>query len=296
MRRLSDERGQTMVLTVLFVTAMLGMAALVLDLGSWFRDQRDLQAEADAAALAGAQALPDSSRASGLAAEYVRKNTGANPSVTFPTSYSIRVRLNRDNPGFFSKAAGVDSVNVKAVATARSFVPTSARWAAPFGVDEREPGLSCKPPPCVGEQVRLELDKVGPGAFRILNIDGSHGGVGSQTLSTWILSGFAGWMPVDDWYYSDPGTRYNATDIEAAMQSRIGTELLFPVYRKTHAQGAGFEYEVIGWVGIHLTGFNFHGSKDSWIEGSFTRVIWEGIDSAPGDSVDFGARSIELIE
>jgi Flp pilus assembly protein TadG len=60
MNRFRSERGQAMVLTTLFIVALLGMAALVLDLGTWFRSQRDLQAVADAAALAGAQEQPDS--------------------------------------------------------------------------------------------------------------------------------------------------------------------------------------------------------------------------------------------
>ena len=54
-RRRNDERGQTFVLTVIFMAMLLGMAALVLDVGSWFREKRQLQSTADAAALAGAR-------------------------------------------------------------------------------------------------------------------------------------------------------------------------------------------------------------------------------------------------
>ena len=41
------------------------------------------------------------------------------------------------------------------------------------------------------------------------------------------------------------------------------------------AQGAGFDYEVIGWVGWHLTGYSIGGKGKLF--GSFTRVIWDGI-------------------
>ena len=41
-----SQRGQATVLTLVFITALLGMAALVLDVGSWFRAQRDTQAAA----------------------------------------------------------------------------------------------------------------------------------------------------------------------------------------------------------------------------------------------------------
>ncbi len=60
MRNANDSRGQATVMTVVFMTILCGMAALVLDVGSWYRADRAIQAEADAAALAGAQALPES--------------------------------------------------------------------------------------------------------------------------------------------------------------------------------------------------------------------------------------------
>ncbi len=60
---LRDERGQAAVLALVFLTALLGMAALVLDIGAWYRADRDVQATADAAALAGAQAPPAASAA-----------------------------------------------------------------------------------------------------------------------------------------------------------------------------------------------------------------------------------------
>ena len=46
-----SERGQSTVLTLVFLTVLLGMAALVLDVGSWYRTKRAEQSTADAAAL-----------------------------------------------------------------------------------------------------------------------------------------------------------------------------------------------------------------------------------------------------
>ncbi len=60
MNRLRNDRGQAAVLTVIFLVALLGAVAMVLDVGSWFRAQRATQSAADAAALAAAQALPES--------------------------------------------------------------------------------------------------------------------------------------------------------------------------------------------------------------------------------------------
>src|SRR3712207_4628142 len=71
------ERGQSLVLTLMFVTVLIGMAAAVLDVGSWYRADRKLQANADAAALAGAQELPASPAAAQAAAlDYADDNDG----------------------------------------------------------------------------------------------------------------------------------------------------------------------------------------------------------------------------
>ena len=70
-----DERGQAIVLMTLSLVVIMGMAALVLDVGNWFHTKRRLQGTADAAALAGAQLLPnDSSGAQSQALAYANKN------------------------------------------------------------------------------------------------------------------------------------------------------------------------------------------------------------------------------
>ena len=72
-----DSRGQALVMTLVFLTVLLGSAAMSLDVGSWYHSKRQLQAKADAAALAGAQALPESTAdAQSLAVEYADKNGG----------------------------------------------------------------------------------------------------------------------------------------------------------------------------------------------------------------------------
>ncbi|MGH3032023.1 MAG: pilus assembly protein TadG-related protein, partial [Gaiellaceae bacterium] len=129
--------GQAAVLTVIFMTVLLGMAAAVLDVGSWYRADRQLQATVDAAALAGAQALPESAGdADALAREYAEKNGGGLQDVSFSTTViandTIEITGERAAPGFFAKLFGVDSVQVHATAKARSGVLANARWAAPI--------------------------------------------------------------------------------------------------------------------------------------------------------------------
>jgi hypothetical protein len=297
MTGIRSERGQALVLTTLFVAALLGLAALVIDVGSWFRAQRDTQAIADAAALAGVQELPyDVAAARALAVQYTSKNGGENPDVSFPSVDRIKVEVRRDAPGFFASVFGVNSVNVGGKATARAFLPAEARWAAPIGVDEKHPLISgCNPLPCFKQQTTLDLQKTGPGAFRLLNIDGSKGGTGPGTLAEWMLKGYDGFMPLG-WYYSDPGAKFNSSQMQSALAARVGDEVLFPIYAETKGQGANFQYKVIGWIGFVITDFEARGNSGT-LEGYFTRVIWEGIETSSGSaSPDYGVRAIELIE
>src|SRR5688572_11361917 len=174
----SRESGQVVVLLLTFLVVLLGIAAAAIDVGSWYRADRALQSTVDAAALAAAQALPDDpGGATVLAAEYGDKNGGGLDTVTVTTAVAgndtVVVTGKRSAPGFFSKVLGVDSVEVHARASARAGTLEEARWAAPFGVDEQHPMLQCEPTPCFEQQTQLDLDKLGPGAFRIINIDGS---------------------------------------------------------------------------------------------------------------------------
>jgi hypothetical protein len=299
MKRLSEERGQALVLTTIFCAALLGMAALVLDVGHWYRSKRDLQAIADAAALAGAQALPENpGQANAIAIQYAHDNGGPTPTVTFTSKFvpndTIHVEVSRNEPGFFSKVFSIDTVNIGSRATARTAGLGAAQYAAPFGVDYRHPMLQCKPDPCQ-DTTELDLQKVGPGAFRVLNIDSSRGGTGTQILADWILKGYGGLMPVNQWYYADSGAKFNNSNVADAMNIRIGDELLFPVYDDVQAQGTNFQYHVIGWAGFLVTGFQGNGNSGK-IFGHFTRYIAQGIQGGPPPTDGFGTWNVQLIE
>jgi hypothetical protein len=295
-----SERAQSLVITLVFMTALIGMAAAVLDVGSWYRAHRKLQANADAAALAGAQELPSSTaEAQSTALAYADRNDGGleAKNVRFRSDVNandtIEVTTERPAPGFFAKLFGLDSVEVRAKAVARTGVLGRARWAAPVAVDWQHDMLQCQ---CWGEETTLDFLKVGPGAFRLINIDSTHGGTGPQDLGLWIREGLDAWMDKDRWYYSDPGIKPNSSHIKSALDFRDETELLFPVYNETRAQGAGFEYYVIGWAVFHVTGYEIRGSKDSRLHGWFEDMIWEGIQSGTAGDEGFGARAVTLME
>ena len=102
-------------------------------------------------------------------------------------------------------------------------------------------------------------------------------------------------MPLG-WYYSDPGSKFNSGGRAVrARRQGSGRELLFPVYRGTRGSGSNFEYEVIGWVGFHLTGFDDRRQVGK-LYGSFTRIIWDGIQSESSTGTTSALASISLVD
>jgi len=301
MNRYDNQRGQTMVLSLLFMVALMAVATGVLDVGSWYRTHRHTQATADAAALAAAQELPEeTATATSMAVDYGDRNDGgvAAQDVVLTsavmTNDTVKVTARKNAPVFLSRLFGFKNLTARASATARVGVLGSARYAAPIGVDLLHPMLQCEPLPCFNQTTQLDLEKTGPGAFRLINIDGSRGGTSPQILGDWLRNGYDGYMPIN-WYFSDPGAKFDSSHIQGALDDRIGSDLLFPVYSDIRGGGSNFQYEVIGWVGFHLTGFDARGNSGK-LDGWFTHVIWEGIYSEHATGDDFGARSVSLVE
>ena len=137
-RGLAAEGGQAIVLVVVSLVVLLGMAALVIDIGYAYYAHRSLQASADAAALAGAQELPDASRAQLIAQQYTAGDGQKNDRPDIDgVSTTITTKCITSIPGcdpvnaivvvetaptktFFAGVLGINAFNVKATSTACS--------------------------------------------------------------------------------------------------------------------------------------------------------------------------------
>jgi hypothetical protein len=320
MSRNESQRGQATVITVLFMTVLIAMAAAVLDVGSWYRADRALQATVDAAALAGAQALPENPvQAEVLALEYANKN-GGNVEVTeisiTSTTFgpdTITVDAKAPAPGFFSRIFGIDSVTVGARAKARAGGISQAKYVAPIVVHENtvltkgvcKKGLDT--PSCAEFELSYDHLKKGggsgkggdpdaSGSFGFINLTG-EGGVGSNELGDWILNGLDAYMPLGK-YNTSTGNPFSSNNIKGALEKRLGENpvLLFPIYKVITGTGDNAEYVIIGWVSFHITGMNLAGNNEK-IKGWFEEVIWDGIltESGPG-SLLTGVKAVELVE
>jgi Flp pilus assembly protein TadG len=113
-------RGQTLVLITIFMTALLGMAAMAVDVGSWYQDKRHLQNDADAAALAGAANIPLGTATTTATATFnTNKLTNETVQVTMPAADTVTVKTTYAAPTFFAKLFGKSSATITATATAK---------------------------------------------------------------------------------------------------------------------------------------------------------------------------------
>jgi Flp pilus assembly protein TadG len=138
------QRGQSLPLTVLFIVALLGIAALAVDGGTWYQARRSAQSAADAAALAGASQLPAGwSYAQTAATSEFTTNKKSGDSASYANvtvnaaNDSVKVTVTRPSPAYFSKVFGIGSANISATATATvlSYTKvTSTGQVMPWGV------------------------------------------------------------------------------------------------------------------------------------------------------------------
>ena len=149
--RLGAQRGQVLVVLVLVVPMMLGISAIVVDVGRIFVERRSLQQAADAAALAAAQRLPGqpAMRHARAPSPHRRRVQGEQPrrrggpalpacdAVTTSNCYRIlgpaaspdrvEVIVTENVPTLFGGIFGKKSFDVKARAVAARFAHTEVQ-------------------------------------------------------------------------------------------------------------------------------------------------------------------------
>jgi hypothetical protein len=308
--RVRRQEGQVMVLTAVFMVGAVGLAGLVIDVGSWFRAQRLSQSTVDAAALAGAQALPGgTTSARSIATDYAGKNGGVEGvTVSFKTRYApndtITVSKSGPAPGFFSNLFGIKSVTVSAHASAISELPPSALGVAPIAVRIDHPMLSRPGCPCFNVPTTIALGKKTdtnanhvPGAFGLVDLAGNNGNSGSSDLGDWITNGYNHYLALGN-YFSDTGAKFDSSQIQGALVGRYGSDLLFPIYDSLAGTGSNASYHVVGWAAFHLTLSQPSGSSGT-LSGWFDRVVWEGIAPAgapPQNMPDLGVHTVALVD
>jgi len=120
-----DESGQALVLFVVSLAVLMGLLALVVDVGAWLGTHQKLQSIADGAALAAVEQPPpvDTSSITAGTSATVTLNTSNPNAAGLPTTASATAT--DAAPIIFGGVVGISSFNESATATAQS-LPVSA--------------------------------------------------------------------------------------------------------------------------------------------------------------------------
>jgi Flp pilus assembly protein TadG len=297
--RSRDESGQVFVFLAVILTGLVGMAALVVDVGSWYQAQRKLQTAADAAALTGAQELPlNLTLARDTALEYAQINYAGipAPNVTFPDAGTIDVVADADTPGIFAPVlnAAFKLVTVHAEAQAKVLAPLELKNVAPIAVHE-DYACIVTDPSCFGQTVTMDFgadDVLDPtkSKFGLLDLDRS-GSAGAGDMKDWIEDGYPGYLPIDTDYPEANGHKHG---IKNELDDAIGRTLFVPVFDTASASTG---YHIIGWAAFVIDEIVTWKTDSHVLKGHFVTYI--ATDLAAGNTLpdpddDFGVHVITL--
>jgi hypothetical protein len=304
--RMCGESGQAFVFVAVILTGLIGMSALVVDVGSWYRADRKLQTAADAGALAGAQELPlNESGAQTIAKQYAQTNYAGIPTPDVKTeTYKIHVKAKADTPGIFAPVlnSAFKIVTVRAEAEAQVSAPEKLKDVAPIGV-HKDYACIVTNPSCFGKTVTMDFeddDALDPtkSKFGLLDLDRS-GGAGAGDMKDWFANGHPDALPIDTFY---PPANGEKNGIKKQLDDAVAAHrvLLFPVFDLAQSPDG---YHVIGWAAFVIDEVVKWGGVDKpgnhVLKGHFVTFI--ATDLAAGNTItdpskDFGVHVITLTQ
>lgn len=273
-----NEEGAIAVMVALLMVVLLGVAALVVDLGMVYAERAQLQNGADAAALAIAQdcSLGNCGNPASTARELANQNSNDGASAAAPvlTGNTVTVRtstLTKDGATavrhWFAPVLGIDATAVSAVAKASWGSPSKASVfpftapkcmfdAAPSGESATEIWIT-KDSTCTGANGATL-----PGAFGWLDEDDKKSCRAS--------------VDIDQVIEGDPG--------KSAPQNCDGLDgsaILLPVYVSKSGNGNNVDYVIDGFAAFRVTAHSWPSALKSepgcnhcaGIKGRFIRLV-----------------------
>jgi Flp pilus assembly protein TadG len=133
----NQKRGFVIVMTAAMLAALVGLTALVVDLGLLYATRVKLTNLADAAALAGVQELPRNNGAAyASASEYAQLNgkTGDRVDIRVLNGTTVAVKATRTVPLMFAGIFGLATCDVSGAAAARVNPVSRLTGTVPFGL------------------------------------------------------------------------------------------------------------------------------------------------------------------
>lgn len=297
LKLLRNEKGSVVVLVALSITALLGFAALAIDIGNLYVNKAQAANAADAAALAGARDLPiGAGQAIDRANEYGRMNLNAEDTIQAAVnsdSTIITVTVTRKVPLIFASVFNLQSSNVSAVSRASNQVVTGVIGAVPFSVEKQN---------FIFNTLYVLKDGGGSGS------DGDYGalalgGTGASVYNYNILNGYEDKLSVGQWVDTEPGNmsgptsdgvRYRISEDPYATFDTVKPDspriIIVPIIDNLDVNGRQ-PVQIVGFGAFFLEGVGGSGNNN-YVTGRFIRLY---ISADQGSGTDYGLRNVRLI-
>lgn len=322
------ESGQSLLIVVFAMTALLGVTATVADLGVAYVKTEQTQTAADAAVLAGGMKLPiktgdtaGQAQAIATAREYLTKNGVQNTDAATVTLgdisdgayHSIYVRQPAESQTAFARIFGIENVTFWRQAEAKVVPCAALSDLVPLSIQEST--LSSIIANGTSQHAILKYgektDDVNNGAFGAVDLDGVKGG-GANDYTNWLANGYQSKLTIGTELPIEPGNmtgptyagiveRYNActhypSDGGCSLTKYVDDcprVMKVPVIVFTDS--SHHYVRVVGFAAFVLEDYTTYADKGC-VVGSYVNMV--NVGSADGDltgtSDSFGVYSLVL--
>lgn len=295
-----NERGNVLVLAVAALSIIIVMFGLVIDGGHLYMTKSHLQKTANAAALSGAQEIPNESAAVHKVVNEVLTSHNETSSLLDSNieGNELHVEVGRDVPLFFASLFGQESLPVEVEAKAGLAPLAEGVGAVPLGIDESTSLV-------YGEKYDLKVDSGDSeaGNFGVLALEGP----GAQNYEQSLTDGYQESLAIGDIIPTQTGniagpTRRgiehrinNCPYPEGEYQHRDCPRVMLVIVYQPHEKSTNQlrSIKVTGFAYFYVT--DRMGNNDDSISGIFIRRAGPGTTS-PSTPPDRGAYAIKLTE
>jgi Flp pilus assembly protein TadG len=308
MQRMKDERGAVGVVVAILMVPLLGFAAIAVDAAALWTQRLQLQAGADAGALAIAHDCARGATLCGTplstAQQLANGNVNLSPAtatVSALSSSQVTVSNSGVRDYWFAPVLGYESSTIVAQATATWGAPTGGTAVLPLTFSYCE---------FLAQTGGLLTGGLVPSSItqRTIYFTKSSGVAGCTGPSNNVVPGGFGWLTVNSGtcnttsaiagvFPSDPGNSVPSSCSTGSFAALQNKTVLLPIFDQAYSSGSNASYRVYGYAAFQITGYHF-GGQYSWnapcsgngrcIQGYFTRYV----DDA--ETFDFGSTAPNL--
>lgn len=323
-----NEDGNVLIIVVISMVMILGMLALVIDLGLAYLSTGEQQKAADAAVYSSGRLLPIETgnltkinQIKNSAINYANLNGFENLTqddiilgkVSNGQYTEIRVTVDESVPMYFAKIFGIDFLDLSRTAVAKLSPVIRTTGVVPIGLTKDEIENRITSNNLTHVTLKYGVHSGSTSFFGALDLDGKGGGASDYRI--WIAQGYAGEISVGDILLEESGNmvgptyqgfeeRYDACTHFGALSGGPGCtvenfEPSCPRIVKVPIYSFGTDKKTVvveGFAAFLLE----HQTNDGYITGSFLNMISDGASSGhnvgEGSVGDFGLYSLILSE